>query len=456
MRSSLPRILLVNPPINDFSAYDFWMKPFGLLRVAGQIRNQADFLLFDFMDRHSSYFDPETLPLSDPWGRGHFFHQEISKPPELKSIRRKYKRMGVPRKIFQEFLQKSETFDFVMIQTVMTYWYLGVKEVIEDIRHFQPQARIILGGVYATLCFPHASSLDSDLVIQGLDLTSLWKFLNFQPEVPAMPLWDLYPRVNVGVLKLAEGCPFRCTYCSVPQVFPPFYSRTTEESLNELEFLLKLGAKNVVFYDDALLYQPRKILIPFLQAVLSREMIVNFHTPNALNARFITMDIAQLMIRAGFKTFYLGFESSAYEWQKKTGGKVYSNEFERAIQCLHQAGADLNDVTAYLIMGHPHMDQQNLEASMEFAHQLGIRIMLSEFSPIPGTPDGEECRKWVNLDEPLYQNKTVFPIIYLGESEVNRLKRRCQELNHKLNQRNLVPDDLPQDFFYEEKKASEI
>jgi hypothetical protein len=28
------KILLVNPPIYDFSAYDFWLKPYGLLRVA--------------------------------------------------------------------------------------------------------------------------------------------------------------------------------------------------------------------------------------------------------------------------------------------------------------------------------------------------------------------------------------------------------------------------------------
>ena len=33
-----PKILLVNPPIYDFSAYDFWLKPAGLLRVAGFLR----------------------------------------------------------------------------------------------------------------------------------------------------------------------------------------------------------------------------------------------------------------------------------------------------------------------------------------------------------------------------------------------------------------------------------
>ena len=45
------RILLVNPPIYDFSAYDFWLKPYGMLRAAGFLRCQADFYLFDFLDR---------------------------------------------------------------------------------------------------------------------------------------------------------------------------------------------------------------------------------------------------------------------------------------------------------------------------------------------------------------------------------------------------------------------
>ncbi len=37
--SMAPRILLVNPPVCDFSAYDFWLKPYGLLRVAGFLRD---------------------------------------------------------------------------------------------------------------------------------------------------------------------------------------------------------------------------------------------------------------------------------------------------------------------------------------------------------------------------------------------------------------------------------
>jgi radical SAM superfamily enzyme YgiQ (UPF0313 family) len=429
-----PKILLVNPPIYDFSAHDFWLKPYGLLRVSGFLRSQADLKLFDYLDRfHPSLKNSESLPC-DPWGRGKFYSEIIPKPPVFSKIPRFYRRFGLSRTEFQRFLIKEGPFDFALVQTVMTYWYLGVKEVIEDIKTYSPNTKIVLGGVYATLCPNHAKSLPVDLVIEGLNLEPLWRLLNITPNTEAFPLWEAYPKLTVGVLKLAEGCPFRCSYCSVPQVYPKFIAHPLERSIHELEFLCKLGVKNVVFYDDALLYQPQKILIPFLEKVIEKRMMVNFHTPNALNARFISSDLAKRMVQAGFKNFYLGFESSTYEWQKKTGGKVYSNEFAQAIENLDKAGADLSQVTAYLILAHPQGDQQNVEASMHFAHDLGIRVMLSEFSPIPGTPDGEMCRQWVNLDEPLMHNKTAFPIFFLGESEVNRLKQLCQKLNQKLDQ----------------------
>jgi radical SAM superfamily enzyme YgiQ (UPF0313 family) len=330
-------------------------------------------------------------------------------------------------------LAREEPFDVALIQTVMTYWYPGVKEVIEDLRRLSPKTKIVLGGVYATLCREHASSLGADLVVDGLNLDPLWKFLELTLNKNELPYWDGYAQLNTGVLKLADGCPFKCTYCSVPQVYPTFHARPLERSLAEFDALLDRGVENVVFYDDALLYQPEKILAPFLREVLKRPRRVNFHTPNALNARFISLELAQLMVEAGFKIVYLGFESSAYEWQKKTGGKVYSHELERAVENLLDAGAKLEHLHAYLIVGHPQADQQNVEASMRFASSLGIRVMLSEFSPIPGTPDGEACRKvaGLNLDEPLYHNKTAFPIFYLGIDEINRLKTLARDLNQK-------------------------
>jgi radical SAM superfamily enzyme YgiQ (UPF0313 family) len=315
----------------------------------------------------------------------------------------------------------------------MSYWYLGVREVLDDLRAYSSGTRTVLGGVYATLCPAHARSLGADVVVQGSALDPLWDYLGTTPNWSELPCWEQYPVLESGVLKLAVGCPFRCTYCSVPAVDPNFIPIPLQRSLAELDYLCRLGVRNIAFYDDALLYRANEILIPFLHGVLQRGLDVNFHTPNALNARFITRDLAEIMVRTGFRTFYLGFESSAYDWQRRTGGKVYSEDLVRAIEHLAAAGADRSGITAYLIIGHPNGDTQNVDASVQFAHRLGIRVMLSEFSPIPGTPDGEQCRRWVDLDEPLNHNKTAFTLRSLGEPEVNRIKAICKQLNRSLS-----------------------
>ncbi len=426
------KILLVNPPIFDFSAYDFWLKPYGLLRVGGYLRGQADLCLFDYLDRwHPQVRSQDNLD-TDIWGRGPFYSQIAEKPEGLADIPRYYRRYGLPRECFQTFVMEHAPFDVVLIQTIMTYWYLGIQEVIEDIRHLTPQAKIVLGGVYATLCPQHANGLGADLVIERDNLQPLWDMLGVAPRQDELPLWDMYPDLSVGVIKLADGCPFRCTYCSVPQVYPPFAARPLARAYAEVDMLSRQGVQNIAFYDDALLFKTDEILLPFLRWVTHHDIKINFHTPNALNARFITKEIAEHMVNAGFKTFYLGFESHAYVWQRRTGGKVYADEFAKAIENLIAAGAPAQDITAYLIIGHPQSDMQDVEASMQFAHRHGIRVMLSEFSPIPGTPDGERCREWVDLDEPLGHNKTAFPIRLLGLQEVRRLKTLCRHLNQSL------------------------
>ena len=433
----------MNPAIHDFTAYDFWLRPYGLLTVAGQLRGQADFLFFDYLDRGQDNCGLQIAdcglaskdsanPQSDEWGRGPFPFDRIPNPEPLKDIPRYFRRFGRPRVTFQEYLSRHIPFDYAFVQTVMTYWYPGVAEVIEDIRQACPDARIILGGNYATLCTEHARRLGADLVVVGSNLQPLWQLLGVTPDPDQPALWEMYGSLWTGAIKLSDGCPFRCSYCSVPKAYAGFKSRPLGRALAELELLVRQGAEDIAFYDDALLCDAQRVLAPFLHEVLRRGTRVNFHTPNALNARLVTADLADLTVRAGFKTFYLGFESVSLPWQRGTGGKVFSEELAQSVRHLLTAGVDPVNVTAYQILGHPDSDLQELEASMRFVHSLGIRGMLADFSPIPGTSDGEACRRWVDMEEPLVHNKTAFPIIRLGFDEVNRLKDLQRQLNRDL------------------------
>ncbi|MBN2243784.1 MAG: radical SAM protein [Acidobacteria bacterium] len=411
------RILLVNPPIFDFTAYDFWLRPYGMLRVAGRMRHACRLSFFDFLDSRPR----------DSWGRGSYSFRHVSKPKPLGDIPRRYRRYGKPRGEFREFLEK-EKFDAVMVQTSMTYWYPGVREVIEDLRSLQPWARIILGGVYATLCSSHARSLGADLVVEGSDLDHLWNILSIEPE-PGLPF---QPETGhkYGVLKITEGCPFRCSYCASSIFRPDFFERPTAECLAEMQQLTRMGVRNIAFYDDALLYRPERGLIPFLEGVSRTGIPVLFHTPNALNARFVTDDLARFMVKAGFASFFLGLESFSDSWNAATGGKVRSEDFIAAVRHLREAGA--RHITAYIIVGHPDSDARSVEQSMVFAHENGARVLLSEFSPIPGTEDGRKSASWADLAEPLSHNKTAFAIRRLGPEQVNRLKDLGRSLNSQL------------------------
>jgi len=411
------QVLLVNPPIYDFTAYDFWLRPYGMLRVAGQMKHACRVSFFDFLESRQR----------DSWGRGSYPNSYIPKPKALSDIPRRYRRYGKPREEFREYL-KNASFDAVLIQTVMTYWYLGIREVIEDLRALQPSAKIILGGVYSTISPDHARSLGADLVVEGSCLDSLWNILSVEP-VPGVP-YRPETRQKYGVLKLTEGCPFRCSYCASSIFKPEFAVRPTVECLAELEQWTDIGVRNIAFYDDALLYRPEQGLLLFLEGVLQMKIPVSFHTPNALNARFINESIAQLLVKSGFTSFFIGLESRSDLWHRSTGGKVTPDDFITAVRHLRAAGARF--VTTYIIVGHPDSDIQNVEQSMVFAHENGTRVLLSEFSPIPGTADGRKSTPWADLEEPLSHNKTAFAIRRLGPDRINRLKDLSRTLNSQL------------------------
>jgi len=137
----IPKVLLVNPPIYDFAAYDFWLKPYGLLSVAGHLREKVDVELFDYLDRFHPFVVGQKGLASDRWGRGRFYFERLPNPPCLKQIPRYFRRFGLPRRLFKDLLAARKQCDFVLIQTMMTYWYPGVQEVIEDVQKiFEYQA----------------------------------------------------------------------------------------------------------------------------------------------------------------------------------------------------------------------------------------------------------------------------------------------------------------------------
>ncbi len=168
MQPDTPHILLVNPWIHDFAAYDVWAKPSGLLSLAAILRVHGFSVSYiDCLDR----FHPKA-PQSNPYarhGRGPYLKKRIQKPDGLKDIPRYFSRYGIKGEWLKEDLLSIRQPDLILVTTLMTYWYPGTVETIKCIKQFYPTVPIILGGVYSTLCEDHArANAGADIVITTL------------------------------------------------------------------------------------------------------------------------------------------------------------------------------------------------------------------------------------------------------------------------------------------------
>ena len=420
------QVLLVNPWIYDFAAHNLWIEPLGLLTIAAALRdNGYGVTLLDCLAPHA------RTPRPRPDGSGRFLKTEVAKPEAVAFVPRRYGRYGLPLEAFDEALASIPRPDLVLVASAMTYWYPGVVEAIRRVRERFGPVPLALGGVYATLCRDHARRVSgADRVIAGPGVVAA---LRFAGEVTGHDLgaeryadpatWpaadhELAARPFAGLVS-SWGCPFRCTYCASHLLQPRLVRRAPDEVVDEIEACAGRGIHDFAFYDDALLVDAGRHLVPILEGVLARGIETRFQTPNGLHAGEITAGLAELMARAGFRTVRLSLETVDAARQRATGGKVDTAKFERAVGHLQAAGLGPAELGAYILAGLPGEPLSEVEETVRFVQGLGVQAKLALFSPVPGTPDGDAALP--PETDPLLHNNTVYPYL-LGEHYARELQ----------------------------------
>ncbi|MEA5000502.1 MAG: radical SAM protein [Endomicrobiaceae bacterium] len=437
----MKKILLVNPPVYDFAAYDLWAKPLGLLYLSSLLKQQnINVMFFDYTDRHSPLLSREEK--SNKYGCGHYIREEIQKPEVIKNIKRKFYRFGIPSDIAEKAFRQIDTPDIIIINSIMTYWYPGIKEIAAILKSIFPNTPRILGGIYATLCEEHAKSLEDITDIASGSLSSLNKIFA-KYNIPASinnefnyfpaPDYSFYNKLEYIAIRMSLGCPFNCTYCAQKYLNNKSYtSKTSDIIADEIYNLTGNGnIKNIAFYDDALLYKPDTGIKPLLKQFIRDHNFFHFHTPNGLHAKFLDLELAELMFNAKFINPRFSLESSDYKEQKNSDSKISNTEFAKSMKYLNAAGYKQGEYTAYLLIGIPGQNISAIKDSIHFVNDLGAKISLSEYTPIPHT------KNWDNInntytEEPLCQNNTYFISQSKEYDKILDIKKLAKDLNNKL------------------------
>ncbi|MGD1974693.1 MAG: radical SAM protein, partial [Desulfobacterales bacterium] len=381
-----PHILLINPWIHDFAAYDFWAKPMGLLSIASMLRHHGIQVSYiDCLDR----FHPRA-PKTDPgarYGRGPYYKTRIPKPAGLQDVPRHFSRYGIKPQWFKDDLRRHGRPDLVLVTSLMTYWYPGIQETIGITRSIYPRTPIVLGGIYARLYPDHArNSSGADYVADGPAEKILYALIRrftgfsvtpaFDPEVLdeyPYPALDLQTILNYVPLLTSRGCPFQCAYCASRFLEPKRLLRNPAAVVEEIKYWQKdYGCCDFILYDDAFLMDADRHAIPILEGILQTGTQVRFHTPNAVHIRGIDPQTARLMFETGFTTLRLGLETAEFNHREEIDVKVSEHEFKRAVNCLRDAGFKKNQIGAYLLVGLPGQKLDTIKHSIDVVKQIGV------------------------------------------------------------------------------------
>jgi len=426
VKHDAPHILLVNPWIHDFAAYDFWAKPLGLLTLASILRYHGfNITCLDCLDR----FHPKASQ-TDPYaryGRGPYLKTKIPKPVGLEDIPRNFSRYGIKKKWFREDLLAIQKPDLVLVTSTMTYWYPGVQETIGVIKEFFPDVTIILGGIYASLCHEHAQNYSgAHHVVKGSgekhilklvgDYTGFSVKAKFNPDdldTYPYPAFELQRKITYIPLLTSRGCPFVCKYCASHFLNPKRMVRNPESVVQEIKYWHeKYKVEDFAFYDDALLVNAGKYAVPMLEGIIKYGLKVRFHTPNAVHIREISKQTARLMFQAGFKTVRLGLETTAFNIRNELDVKVTAAEFEKAVTSLKEAGFEKELIGAYLLTGLPGQEIKSIEDSIKTVRQNQVIPILAHYSPIPHTALWSRAVSSSRYDlesDPIFTNNAIFP-----------------------------------------------
>jgi radical SAM superfamily enzyme YgiQ (UPF0313 family) len=230
--------------------------------------------------------------------------------------------------------------------------------------------------------------------IQNLSYRADGRAVN-NPERPKIPNLDVNPIPDYtliegwkpgGVISVAtsRGCPYSCTFCSVPGMYGhAFRTHSIGRVLEELA--LHRGNLYTFFADDIFTANKKRV------KELLRGMIERGLTPAwGAQVRTETVDdpeLLRLMRDAHCFNVYVGFESINPRTLKLFQKKQDLAKIERSIERFHAHDIKIHGM---FVVGSDEDDVETVEATAEFAlkHEIdSIQFMI--LTPIPGSPDWE-------------------------------------------------------------------
>ncbi|MGH7492852.1 MAG: B12-binding domain-containing radical SAM protein [bacterium] len=482
------KVLLIQPPVEDFYQTTLRTLPVGLLYLASALQQNG--FEVELLDCQATT-QKRVLDLPPEFA----YLQRYYRPGNLSPFKLfgHYRHYGLSWEDIRERISRSHA-DVIGISSLFTPFYREALHVAAIAKELDPARPVIIGGAHVNACpeevlansnvdfillgegertFPELvmaldngrySALDT---IAGVGYKTNGTMQIARPgdlieDIEALPLpaRELIDpaRYTLGGKRLtmlitSRGCPYHCTFCSIfLTAGRQFRTRSINSILDEMRLCRERYGIEIFDIEDDNFSFDQKRATRILAAIREEfgEGQVELLAMNGISAANISEPLVEEMKRSGFRSLNLALVTSDGQRQRATKRPGTTSHFDRVVQ----KGADTGlEMVNYVILGLPDSTIEEMIESIIHLMERPVLIGPSVFYATPGTASFQQCLAQGLLPslELALQRSTCFPVETQNFSRLDlvTLFRICRLLN-------FIKARLDEQFLSEECAMAEL
>jgi len=302
---------------------------------------------------------------------------------------REFHRLGLPLSELEKKLEEFQP-DKIFIGNTFTFLWRAVYEIVDECKRVMPKVPVKVGGLYAMLCPEHAKASGADEVMTTEEKNVSDNFIKIDVDL----FGDNMPeRIFLGT---SVGCPNHCSYCAVHIVEGCTKVNTSpDEVVTELKYYKAMGITKFIFLDANMLYGYKKHFEIILDKIIHEGLDLELYSYGGVEARLLTDDIADKLVRAGFNSVNIPIESASDIIIKEWKRNCFVADWEKA---MNIAKRHFKRLRSFLIIGAPNQTTEDIRSTIDLIKSYGAEAVTLPYTPIPGTLDHKKY-KHIDLED---------------------------------------------------------
>jgi radical SAM superfamily enzyme YgiQ (UPF0313 family) len=221
----------------------------------------------------------------------------------------------------------------------------------------------------------------------------------------------------------SRGCVYNCRFCSCTEIAQKRWRpRSAKSTLEELQFLVSEGYKQLIFVDDAFTMNPKRVM-EICRGIRKEKLDLEWICEGRVDICSYAM--LREMVKAGCRVLYLGIENANQRILNYYNKRITPEQSETAVKKAKKAGVDV--IAGSFIIGAPDETREEIGNTIKFARRVPIDI--PQFNILGAHPGNDIWNEFVAkgfLDPEKWWEKgvavsEVYPYARVSRDEIMRI-----------------------------------